>query len=67
MVIRGDMLIFVVSICNGKYYDSHYHAYVVDLTSQRSLFRHILDHSVHHGHRLADGNTYITLKYHFMA
>lgn len=66
MVAGGDLVIFVVSLCNVQYYDSHYHAYVVDVTSQRSLLCKIIDHSVHHSHRLADGKTYISLKHHFM-
>ena len=63
MVMGGDMVIFIVSICNVRYYDSHYHAYVVDVTSQRSLFRDII---VYHSHKLADGKTYISLKYYLV-
>ena len=66
MVMGGDMVIFVVSICNVRYYDSHYHAYVVDVTSQRSLFRDIIDHNVYHSHKLTDGKTYISLKYYLV-
>ena len=67
MVVAGDLVIFVVSLCNIQYYDSHYHAYVVDVTSQRTLLCKTFDYCVHHGHRLADGKTYISLKHHFMA
>ena len=66
IVIGGDMVVFVVSLCNVNYYDSHYHAYVIDVTSQRSLFCNIHDQFVYHGHRLADGKTYISLKYYFI-
>ena len=55
------MVVFVVSLCNVNYYDSHYHAYVIDVTSQRSLFCNIHDQFVYHGHRLADGKTYVTV------
>ena len=66
MVVGGDMVIFVVSICNVQYYDSHYHAYVVNVTSNRTLLHTISDHNVYHDHRLADGKVYISLRYHFM-
>lgn len=66
MVIGGDMVIFVVSLCNVQYYDSHFHAYVVDVTPQRMLFHTIVDYNIHHGHKLADGKTYISLRYYFL-
>lgn len=66
MVVGGDMVLFV-SLCNVQYYDSHYHAYVVDITSHPKLFHTVIDHNVYHGHRLADGKTYISLRCHFMS
>lgn len=66
MLIGGDMVVFVVSTCKVLYFDSHYHAYVTDVTSHKSLFSNLLDPSVHHAHKLADGFTYIALKHHFL-
>ena len=37
MMIGGDMIIFVVSIFKVLYFDSHYHAYVINVTSVRPL------------------------------
>ena len=67
MVIGGDMVIFGLSLCKVSYFDCHYHAYVVTVTSHQSLFVNLLDHNVYHGHRLADGFTYIALKYHYIS
>lgn len=63
LVIGGDMCVFVVSLCNVNYYDSHYHAYVINVTSHRFVTSILHDHNVYHGHKLADGQTYISLKY----
>ena len=59
------MVIFVLSLCKVLYFDSHYHAYVINFTPHQSFLTTILDHNVYHGHKLADGLTYITLKYFF--
>jgi hypothetical protein len=66
LVVGGDMVIFDTLLCKVLYFDSHFHAYVIFITSQRSLFSTLLDHNVYHGHRLDDGSTYITLKYHIL-
>ena len=44
----------------------HYHAYVVDLTSQKSLIVELLDRKVYHAHVMSNGLSYITLKHSFM-
>lgn len=66
-VVGGDMVIFALYLCKVSYFDFRYHAYVVTVTSHQSLFLNLLDHNVYHGHRLADGFTYITLKYHILS
>ena len=56
LVVGGDMIIFHVTVL---YFDSHFHSYVISITSQQSLFSVILDHNVYHGHTLADGQIYV--------
>ena len=67
MIIGGDMIIFIVSTCQVLYFDSHHNAYVINVTSHKSLVTTLLDHSVHHAHKLTDGFTYISLKHHFLS
>ena len=66
IVIGGDMVLFCVRNCNVRYFDDHYHAYVVDLTSQKSLKVELLDRNVYHAHVMSNGLSYITLKHSFM-
>ena len=65
IVIGGDMLIFCVRLCDVLYFDSHYHAYVINVTSQQSVISKLLDRNVYHCHKLLDNLSYITLK-HFL-
>ena len=46
LVIGGDQVVFVVSMCKTNYFDAHYHAYAISLTSHRSLFYTLKDHNV---------------------
>lgn len=48
IVIGGDMVLFSVQHCDVRYFDDHYHAYVVDHTSQQSLTTKLLDRNVYH-------------------
>ena len=66
MVIGGDSVIVILSRCEVLFFDDHYHAYAVTVTSQRLFLSKLLDHNIYHGHKLANGYTYITLKYHFL-
>jgi hypothetical protein len=66
IVIGGDMVLFSVRNCSVRYFDDHYHAYVVDHTSQQSLTIELLDRNVYHAHVMSDGLKYITLKHSFM-
>ena len=68
LVVGGDMLIFVVTVCHTQYFDNHYHAFTVSLTSQQSLTNHLLDVNVYHGHKLVDQQDiiYVPLKYHIL-
>ena len=50
IVIGGDMVLFCVWNCNVHYFGDHYHAYVVDHTSQQSLAVELLDRNVHRAH-----------------
>ena len=54
MVVGGDTVIFALSLCKVSYFDFHFHAYVVTVTSHQSLFFKLLDHNEYHDHRLAD-------------
>ena len=65
LVIGGDIIIFVISICNTIYFDSHYHAYVVEVTSKQILVSvdDLLDFHVYHSCKLSDGLIYVSLKY----
>ena len=63
LVVGGDQIVFVVSLCKTEYFDGHYHSYVINVTSHRSLLSTLKDHNVYHGHTLSDGFTYISLKY----
>ena len=63
LVIGVHQVVFVVSVCKTLYFDDHYHAYAICVTSQRSLFCILKDHNVYHGHTLSDGVTYVTMKY----
>ena len=58
LVIGGDQIVFVVSLCKTWYFDDHNHAYVISVTSHRSLFCTLKDHNVYHGHTLSDGLHY---------
>ena len=66
IVIGGDMVLFCIRNCNVRYFDDHYHAYVVDHISQKSLTVELLDRNVYHAHVMSDGLSYITLKHSFM-
>ena len=63
MVLGGDFVIFLVSMCSVLYFDSHYHAYTVTVTSTQLLVSKLFDHNVYHSHKLANGQSYIYLKY----
>ena len=66
MVIGGDMLLFLVSSCNVLYFDSHYHVYIISVSSCQSLISDLFDYNVYHGHKLTDDLTYIYLKHYVM-
>ena len=62
LVAANHLIIFQVSLCRVLYFDDHYHAYVITVTSDQKLYNKLLDYNVHHAHRLCSG-TYLTLKY----
>ena len=47
-------------------FDSHYHAYVISVSSHQSLISDLFDYNVYHGHKLTDGLTYIYLRHFVM-
>ena len=67
LVVGGDMAISSLSLSKVLYCDTHYHLYVVTVTSHWSFYSNLLDHNVYHGHTLSDGLTYISLKYYFLS
>ncbi len=66
IIVGGDLVLFSVRNCNVRYFDDHYHSYVVDYTSQLSLIVELLDRNVYHAHFMSDGLPYVTLKHSFM-
>ena len=42
VIVGGNLIVFVVSMCKVMYFDSHYHAYAIKVTSHRSLLVHLL-------------------------
>ena len=66
LVVGGNMVIFIASICKVLYFNSRYHAYSFSVTAQKSAFSSLYDHNVYHAHMLSDG-LYITLKHYFMS
>ena len=67
LVIGGDFIIFLVTVYDTVYFDSHYHAFVIPITPRKSLIQieQILDPGVLHAHVLSEGWSYITLKFNF--
>ena len=65
-IVGGDLVVFVVSLCQVLYFDSHYHAYAISVTPQQSFFTKLVDHNVYHGHRVSNGLIHIALKYHII-
>ena len=63
MVLGGNLVVFITSVCKVSYFDSHYHAYVISVTHQKVMTTKLLDHNVYHSHILSDGLSYITLRY----
>ena len=66
IVLAEDTLLFDVRVCITKYFDNHYHAYVIDVTSKKLLISSVIDRYIYHAHLLADGCRYLTLKHTFM-
>lgn len=66
IIIADDLCFFCISSCNVRYFDDHYHAYVVDHTSHQSLTDNLLDRNVYHSHIMSNGLRYISLKHSFM-
>jgi hypothetical protein len=55
IVIGGDMVLFLIRKCNVCYFDDHFHAYVVDHTTQQSVTVDLLDRNVYHVHVMYNG------------
>ena len=66
LVVGGDMVIFEILQCKTLYFENHYHAYAISVTTFKSLVVNILNRNVFHGHRQTNGVTYIALKCHFL-
>lgn len=52
LVIGGDMIVFIVYPCTTLFFDSHYHAYVIDINYQRTLVLNLADPHVLHGRKI---------------
>lgn len=67
LVIGGNLVTFLVLDCNVIYFDDHFHSYVVEITSNKSIITmdNLHDHNVYHAHRIS-GSFYVSLKYFFV-
>lgn len=67
LVLPGELVLFVVMHCPVIYFDDHYNAYVIDVSSQRKLIQadSLLDPFVLHTHKLFDKSdtVFISLKF----
>lgn len=66
LVVGGDLIVFIVYPCTTLYFDSHYHAYVIERQAKRVLISDLRDHNVLHGRKI-DGLLYVGLKYFFVS
>lgn len=68
LVIGGDFVLFVLSMCKVLHFDDHYHAYAISITACKQIvsLSALLDYNVYHAHKLSDGLSYISLKYYFL-
>ena len=64
LVVSSTLILFWVCVYRSNYFDEHYHAYVVNRTSERAVVPHtdLLDHSVYHCREVCE-KLYIVLKY----
>ena len=65
LVISGSTLLFVVIECNVLYFDDHFHAYVLELTANKSVMYEKYDNNVYHAHRIND-KLHVSLKHYFL-
>lgn len=66
LVVGGDMVVFIVYPCNTLCFDSHFHAYVVEINTQRVLVSDLACPNVLHG-RKVNNYTYVGLNYFFVS
>ena len=66
LLVLLDVLVMEVAQCHVEYFDSHYHAYLIVQSLNKSyiLFSDLTDTSVLHTHR-KDGNLFVYLKHYF--
>ena len=64
LVVGSNLVLFVVVVYQSDYFDEHYHAYVVNRSSERVIipYENLRDPSVLHC-RVICGKLYITMKY----
>ncbi len=46
VIIAGDKLLYNVRMCTTQYFDDHFHAYVIDVTSRKLIIQTIVDRNV---------------------
>ena len=63
IVIGDDMVLFSVRHSDVRYFDDHYHVYVIE---KQSLENNLVDRNVYHCHVMSNGLRCVTLKYSFM-
>lgn len=56
LVCSSDLVLFVMHMYKSQQYDDHFHAYVVERTSERLIvsYTNVLDHSVLHCRSIND-------------
>ena len=67
LVIDTHYPLLLVSVCDVLYFDSHFHAFVITVTTNRQLLCHgqLKDHNIYHATNVG-GRLYISLRYYFV-
>ncbi len=65
ILVICNKIFFLVFVCDTVYFDSHYHAHVIEISSQQLLVStdDLIDFNVYHSTMLPDSISYLALKY----
>lgn len=67
LVVDTHYPLLSVSLCDVQYFDNHFHAFVIAVTTNRQLISHdqLRDHNVYHTSSI-QGCLYVSLRYYFV-